>query len=57
MPKAGWIFLLCKSNLPLAYWPFTPAKIGRNVPISPKKELAIEFFYIFNQRKTEKREG
>ena len=57
MPKAGWIFLLRKSNLPLAYWPFTPAKIGHHDAKSPKKELANQFFYIFNQRKLEKREG
>ena len=54
MPKAGWIFLLRKSNLPLAYWPFTPAKIGHHDAKSPKKELANQFFTFLTKENSKK---
>lgn len=52
--KAGWFFLLRTSNLPLAYRPFTPATIGRNVPISHKKELANQFFLFLTKENSKK---
>jgi len=47
-------FLLRKSNLPLAYWPFTPAKIGHNDAKSPKKELANELFTFLTKGNSKK---
>lgn len=54
MPKAGWIFLLRKSNLPLAYRPFPAARIGHYDAKSPKKELANEFFTFLTKENSKK---
>lgn len=54
MPKAGWIFLLRKSNLPLAYRPFPAARISRYDVKSPKNELANEFFTFLTKGNSKK---
>lgn len=54
MPKAGWIFLLRMSNLPLAYRSFPPVKIGRYDAKSPKKEQANELFTFLTKGKPKK---
>lgn len=52
--KAGWIFLLRMSNLPLAYRSFPPVKIGRYDAKSPKKEQANELFTFLTKGKPKK---
>lgn len=54
--KAGWIFLLRKSNLPLAYRPFPAARIGRYDAKFLKNELANEFFFTFLTKENSKKE-
>lgn len=52
--KAGWIFLLWKSNLPLAYRLFPAARIGRYDAKSPKKELAEALFTFLTKGNSKK---
>lgn len=54
MPKAGWIFLLRMSNLPLAYRSFPAVKIGRYDAKSPKKEQANQFFSFLTKENSKK---
>ena len=52
--KAGWIFLLRKSNLPLAYRALPAARISRYDAKFPKKELAGALFTFLTKGKSKK---
>lgn len=47
-------FLLRKSNLPLAYWPFTPARIGHYDAKFLKNELVGAFFTFLTKENSKK---
>ena len=54
MPKAGWIFLLRMSNLPLAYRSFPAARIGHYDAKFLKNELAGVFFTFLTKENSKK---